>query len=127
MQDYTKIYEKINPGISPSRAGANHEKRDYGQGFNKILQQKLKENELKISHHAQMRMDTRNISLTKQQMEKLNNAVDKANQKGVRESLILMDELAFVVRIKNRTVITVLDGASVKANIFTNIDGAIVL
>ncbi|NLU10275.1 MAG: flagellar protein, partial [Tepidanaerobacter acetatoxydans] len=63
----------------------------------------------------------------KDQKEMINNAVDKAEQKGVRESLILMNDMAFVVSIKNRTVITAMNGDSVKENVFTNIDGAVIL
>lgn len=127
MQDYTKIQNRINPGISPIRTGINHKRDVLEQGFDKILQQKLGEKELKISHHAQMRMNTRNIHLTKQEMQKLNDAVDKADQKGVKESLVLMNDLAFVVSVKNRIVITAMDEPSIKENVFTNIDGAIVL
>ena len=127
MQDYTKIYPRIIPGISPNRTGINHKKEGTTQGFDQILQQKLKKQELKVSHHAQMRMDMRNIHLSKHQMEKLKGAVDKADEKGVKESLILMDDIAFVVSVKNRTVITAIDGAGIKENVFTNIDGAMVL
>ena len=74
-----------------------------------------------------MRMNTRNIRLTDDQKEILDNAVEKAKQKGVRESLILMKDMAFVVSIKNKTVITAMDEASIKGNVFTNIDGAVII
>lgn len=127
MQDYTRIHTRITPGISPTQKGINQRKTVLDQGFNKILKQKLEEKQLKISEHAKMRMNMRNIHLSPQDMENLNRAVDKADEKGVRESLILMKDTAFVVSVKNRTVITAIDGANIKENVFTNIDGAVVL
>jgi flagellar operon protein len=61
-------------------------------------------------------------------VERLHAAVDKAAGKGSRETLVLMDnQLAFVVSVRNRTVITAMDGATVKDSVFTNIDSAIVV
>ncbi|MDN5330943.1 MAG: hypothetical protein PWP45_168 [Tepidanaerobacteraceae bacterium] len=94
--------------------------------FQKILEEKLK-GEIKISKHAMLRMSSRNINLTSEQLEKLNTAVEKAEKKGIRESLILINDVAFVVSIKNRTVITAVDGPNLKENVFTNIDGAVIM
>ncbi|AEE91373.1 Flagellar operon protein [Tepidanaerobacter acetatoxydans Re1] len=127
MQDYSKIQSGKNIGISPISTGVKKLQTIPEKGFDQILQQKIEDKELKISQHAQMRMNMRNIKLTKDQKEMINNAVDKAEQKGVRESLILMNDMAFVVSIKNRTVITAMNGDSVKENVFTNIDGAVIL
>jgi len=126
VQDFTKINTGLI-GISPVTKGVNKVQQPKKNGFEQILQQKIKDKELKISKHAQMRMNLRNIRLTEEQKAMLNNAVVKASQKGVKESLILMDNLAFVVSIKNRTVITAIDGESIKENVFTNIDGAVIL
>ena len=60
-------------------------------------------------------------------MALLKDAVNKAEAKGAKESLILMDQLALVVSVKNRTVITAVDGASLKDNVFTNIDSAVIV
>jgi flagellar operon protein len=95
-------------------------------GFEQALNQAI--GGVKFSQHASQRLQTRNISLTPTQMNQLNNAVDKAAQKGARESLILMDkDLALVVSVTNRTVITAMDGASIKDNVFTNIDSAVIV
>jgi flagellar operon protein len=58
---------------------------------------------------------------------KIEDAVERASQKGANESLLLMDDLAFIVSVKNRTVITVIDGQHLKDNVFTNIDSAIIV
>jgi len=82
---------------------------------------------VKFSKHALERLERRNINLDSNTMEKLNAAVLKATNKGARESLVLMDDLAFVVSIKNKTVITAVDGANIKENVFTNIDSAVII
>lgn len=92
--------------------------------FANILQDKLSQ-EIKISKHAQMRMEMRNVNLTEAQRQKLSNAVDKAGAKGVRDTLIVMERMAFVVNVKNRTVITAMNSAEMRENVFTNIDGAV--
>lgn len=96
------------------------------QDFKAFLQQ-AQESRLKFSAHAQERLQSRNIQLSPQALSKLGEVVDKASAKGARESLILMENLALVVSVKNRVVITAVDGPSMKDNIFTNIDSAVIL
>ncbi len=94
--------------------------------FGEILQQKIDQNAgLKFSKHAEMRLLTRNIRLSGEQKEKLGAAVAKAEEKGVKDSLVIMDNLAFVVNVKNKTVITAAGSSDLKENVFTNIDGAV--
>jgi len=94
--------------------------------FRKVLEEEQKE--LKFSKHALERLRNRKITLDEAQLDKLYQAVDKAEKKGARESLILFREnLALVVSVKNRTVITALDGESMKENVFTNIDSAVII
>lgn len=96
--------------------------------FSSILQQKLQEKEpLKFSKHANMRLETRNISLTSEQIHKLEQGIAKAEAKGIKESLVLMDNIALVVNIESKTVVTALDQNEARDHIFTNIDGALVL
>ncbi len=95
-------------------------------GFDQILNQTI--GGVKFSQHATQRLQTRNINLNPTQMNQLKNAVDKAAQKGARESLILMNnDLALVVSVTNRTVITAMDGSSIRDNVFTNIDSAVIV
>ena len=93
--------------------------------FDDILQQKI--NEVKFSQHAQERLNNRNIKLSANDLKKLDQAVEKISQKGARESLIMLNDVALVVSVKNKTVITAMDGESAKDNIFTNIDSAIII
>ncbi len=81
--------------------------------------------ELKFSRHANERLQSRNIDLSESQMERLENATKKAGEKGIQESLIMVDDLAFIVNIKNNTVITAVNDGDDK--VFTNIDGAVIV
>ena len=64
--------------------------------------------------------------MTDEQMERLESATERAGKKGIRDSLMLMDNMAFIVNVKSSTVITAMDRAETKDNIFTTIDGAVI-
>lgn len=98
--------------------------------FQSILEQKTKmsqETGLKFSKHATNRLESRNISLTDSQMQRLNEGLSKAEMKGIKDSLVLLDDLAFIVNTKSSTVITAMDQTETSENIFTNIDGAVII
>jgi flagellar operon protein len=98
-----------------------------GSSFAAIFQEKLTgEPELKFSAHALKRLESRQIALDGNDLARLKEAVNRADAKGAKESLILMDQLALVVSVRNRTVITAVDGDSMKENVFTNIDSAVI-
>ncbi len=82
---------------------------------------------LKFSAHAMQRLQSRNISLTSDDVAKMNDMADKAAAKGAKNSLFIMRDVAMVVSIKNRTVITAVDSDSMKENVFTNIDSAAII
>lgn len=82
--------------------------------------------ELKFSKHASNRLSERNISLSQSQMERLTTSVKAAGEKGINESLVMVDQVAFIVNVKNQTVITALDQNEANTNVFTNIDGAVI-
>lgn len=112
------------PGIRPA-AGSQRTIKTQGD-FNSILQEQINNSSaVKFSKHAELRLQARNISLSGEQKEKLNGAVKKAEQKGVQDSLVLVDNIAFVVNVKSKTVITALNSNELKENVFTNIDGAV--
>ena len=82
---------------------------------------------LKFSKHATSRLQDRNIELSESQIGRLNAGMQKAGEKGINESLVLMDQMAFIVNVKNSTVITALNDSEMRDNVFTNIDGAIIV
>lgn len=81
---------------------------------------------LQFSKHASRRMVQRGVDLDATRMERLGRAVDQAEAKGSKDSLILLDELALVVSVQNRTVVTAVDEASRKEHVFTNIDSVVI-
>ncbi|MCX7984339.1 MAG: flagellar protein [Bacteroidetes bacterium] len=92
--------------------------------FEEVLAEEIEG--LKFSKHAQKRLESRNIHLTEEDLRSLSNAVQKAELKGAQEALVLLRNLAFVVSIKNHTVVTAIDGERLKENVFTNIDSAVI-
>ena len=83
--------------------------------------------EIKFSKHAANRLSDRNIELTEEQVERLNLGTARASAKGISESLVIVDSLAFIVSVPNQTVITAMDQAETDENVFTNIDGAVII
>lgn len=106
--------------------------RMCGSGdFARVLKQKTQAQAseggaLKFSAHAQARMKSRNIPMTPEMIQKLDKAVSGAEQKGSRESLVLLSNLAFIVNVQNRTVVTAMDGDSTRERVFTNIDSTVI-
>ncbi|HVP57713.1 MAG TPA: TIGR02530 family flagellar biosynthesis protein [bacterium] len=81
---------------------------------------------IKFSKHAVERMSARGISFDRTSIDKLDAAISAAKSKGANESLVLMDELALVVSVKNRTVITAMSSREPDHNVFTSIDSAVI-
>jgi flagellar operon protein len=96
--------------------------------FQVVLHQQLQQQEnVKLSAHAQIRLAQRNIHLAEADWNKINNAVNLAQAKGVRDSLLLFHGLALIASIKNRTIVTALDKEAMVNHVFTNIDGAVII
>ena len=91
--------------------------------FENVLQRKM----LKFSNHAAKRLEQRGITLGNRQLDQISSAVDKAAAKGSKESLILMKDMALIVSVANRTVVTAIDGNAMKDNVFTQIDSAVII
>ncbi len=105
-------------GVTPHNGGK------VDKEFHAEFDEALLKHDLKFSRHAMDRMRTRNVSLGSTDVERLGSAVAQAGEKGSKESLVLLDELAFVVSVKNRTVITALQGK--QSGVFTSIDSAVI-
>lgn len=94
--------------------------------FEDILKNKSNsyDNNVIFSKHANERLDSRGIHLTDTQMTRLNEATKLATSKGIKESLVMLDDYSFIVNTKNNTVVTALEKQ--EKNVFTNIDGAVI-
>lgn len=82
---------------------------------------------LKFSNHAVERMRSRGISFSPDEMKSIEGAILKAAGKGSKDTLVLSGDNALIVSVKNKTVVTVMDRAAMKDNVFTNIDSTVVI
>lgn len=82
---------------------------------------------LKFSNHAVDRMQSRGIHFSPDEMSRIEGAVSKAASKGSRDALLISDNAALIVSVKDKTVVTVMDKSSLKENVFTNIDSTVMI
>lgn len=117
---------QVAPGTRES--DGKKQVKPTGQSFASLLEKAKKSEGLTFSKHAQQRMEQRLISLDSTEMEKLSNAVKAAEEKGVKDSLILMNGRAFIVNIPENVVVTVLaEDETGEKKVFTNLDGAVII
>lgn len=113
---------KIYPTTTSNRGNSRNTNVETAS-FEKLLQQNI----LKFSNHAVKRLEQRGIEIPSEQLSRISDAVEQAAAKGSKESLILMNDMALIVNVTNRTVVTAMDGGSMKDNVFTNIDSAVII
>lgn len=110
------------PAKAARPSGAPH-----GTSFGNVLAGKLAEtSDLRFSGHALQRIERRGIEVDGATMGRLADGVARAAAKGSRDSLVLVDETAFVVSVQNRTVVTAVDKEHMREQVFTNIDSAVI-
>ncbi|MFC1606767.1 TIGR02530 family flagellar biosynthesis protein [Candidatus Latescibacterota bacterium] len=116
----------INPAVSGTGTGRIvRTGRDLT--FSQVLQSHLeRETGISFSAHAMGRLNDRGITLGSDEISRLSRAVSKSGEKGGNDSLILLNDMAFIVSIENSTVVTAMTGDDLKDNVFTNIDSAII-
>ena len=95
-----------------------------GPAFGDVLAEKSAQ--VQFSGHALQRVRRRGIEVDTATLARLQNGVDRAAGKGARESVVFVDSTAFVVSVRNRTVITAVDRDHMKDHVFTNIDSAVI-
>lgn len=122
-----RIFPTPQPIVRPGGTGSPVQTQQSPQKFETLLQAELASQQIRFSKHAALRLQNRQIELKPQDLVRLSQAVDQAASKGARDSLILMNQAAFIVNVPNRMVVTAVDGGSLKQNVFTNIDSAVIL
>lgn len=119
------------PGlVQPERAVTTGKTAASAQSFGEVLGQELEKassSGVAFSKHAAQRAAQRSIDLSETSMARLNEGVRLAEQKGLNDTLILVDRTAFLVNVPNNTVITAVSGNELDGNVFTNIDGTVVI
>lgn len=124
MSDSVKIGHYFPLKSSPlNNAKAAGLKSQQPSEFQDLLDSKV----LKFSHHAEVRMKQRGIQLQADSLTKIVNAVDEAASKGAIDSLIVFKDIAMIVNVPSRTVVTAMDGKQMQSNVFTQIDSAVIL
>ena len=129
MQRLNENYASINQMASKLLRNHSTKTEDSPSAeisFEQVLKT-TKENSnegLKFSKHANERLATRNINLSAEQITRIENGTTKAREKGIQESLVMVDNMAFIVNVKNNTVVTAIGDSA--DSIFTNIDGAVI-
>lgn len=121
-------------GTSSRRASSPGDlQKPASSDFRRLLDRQIGQDQaVRFSAHALNRLQSRSIPFSDEAMSRLTDAVNRAQAKGAREALVLMpgasgsEDLAFVVSVPNRTVITAMDGSHTQENVFTNIDSAVV-
>lgn len=109
--------------ITDSTGEAKPKLKDFPDSFDSVFNHELEK--IKFSNHAMKRLETRNIELSDEALNKLNTAVEKAEQKGAKDSLVMLDNTAYIINIPNKTVVTALPVGESEENIFTNIDSVV--
>ena len=119
-------YNGINKISKSERNITANKPQENNVSFEKILKERLeKTSEIKFSGHAQARLKMRNIQLSEEQKQKISSAIDRAQSKGVKDTLVLFEDIALIANVKNKTVVTVVNNVELKESVFTNIDGAV--
>ncbi|MGG0657939.1 TIGR02530 family flagellar biosynthesis protein [Rummeliibacillus pycnus] len=119
IQHQYPIHSEIQSNVLNVKPTAN-------KSFSELLAEQTSQ-QLKVSKHASNRLQERNIHIDERQWERITNKVFEAKSKGVNDSLVLTNNAALIVSAKNATVITAMDRKEAQDQLFTNIDGTIVL
>lgn len=128
QKNYSALVNPDYPVGVSQQSGTVSKTAQNGESFAGILQDKIRgTGQVTFSKHALQRMDSRNIEVSPQLVSQMSDAVAKARDKGVKDALILDGSTAFIVNVPSGTVITTMNGGEMKDNIFTNIDGAVIL
>lgn len=112
------------PQSQPAKSGSEAAE---GSSFQSILQQRLQSHSLSLSRHAANRIEERGIEMSPERMERLQAGMEMAQQKGLDDALIIMDQAAFIVSAKNSAIITALGSTELKNSVITNISGTVIL
>lgn len=127
QEQFLSIEQVAGQIKSNSRVQTSGKTQSFGDILNRKSEQVSQGSELKFSKHASGRLAVRNIELNDIQKSRLADGMQKAGEKGIKDSLVIMDQLAFIVNVPSNTVITAMDQTESKDNIFTNIDGAVIV
>jgi flagellar operon protein len=122
MPEINGIKVPFKPIVTESESTKNRV-QSFKQDFGSIFKEELEK--VKFSNHAITRLESRNIKFNEAEMNKIQNAIEKAEAKGSKDALVLMNDTALIVNIPNKTVVTAIQVEQQNENIFTNIDSVV--
>jgi flagellar operon protein len=119
--------QPLKPPTAPKEDTASNSQAK-NVNFGDLLQNNIEEQQkVRFSNHAIKRLQERSLILSQDLLERLNSGVQQLDEKGARNSLVLIDQTAYVVSVKNKTVVTAVNQSEEGKNIFTNIDGVAIV
>jgi flagellar operon protein len=122
------IAHQFTTGRAGPLQGQSYVNRNQAEtSSNLTFKELLDRQQLKFSSHAQQRLEQRGIELKPEQLNKIATAVEQAAAKGAKDSLVMFKDIAMIVNVPSRTVITAMDGNSMREHVFTQIDSAVVV
>ncbi|KZE65875.1 hypothetical protein AWM68_05715 [Fictibacillus phosphorivorans] len=122
MSERIHAHQMYQPILYPKHS----KQKEINQSFKSLFNKELT-NQITVSKHAQKRLQDRNITISEFSWNKISEKIVEAGQKGIKDSLVIMKDVTLVVNAPNQTVITALDRNESTSQIFTNINGAIVI
>ena len=122
-----QVLNRIQKTRTSNHDTATSVQNQYQPIFTDVLKRVKGKDDVKFSKHAIQRLQDRNIELSQGDVNRINEGLSKAKTKGVRDALILMDNKVFVASVLNNTIITAAVDEQLKENVFTNIDGAVIV
>lgn len=127
-RDISSILPVAPLPVMPSSGGGQKPQASNKSTFQEAVRKELEKDQgIKISAHAERRLKERNIVLAKDDLERINMAVKQAESKGARESLIIYGDLALITSVRNKTIVTAMEGGLAGDHVFTNIDSAVIV
>lgn len=127
MNDRILVGHLTTGRTAPIQGNRNSNRAGQQKADNVSFREVLGQKQLKFSQHAEQRLQQRGIELLPDQLERIASAVNQAAAKGAKDSLVLFQDIAMIVNVPNRIVVTAMDGNSMKEHIFTQIDSAVVV
>ncbi|MBI1369516.1 MAG: flagellar biosynthesis protein [Planctomycetes bacterium] len=132
MSDASNLLKLLEPSVRPAGAPspiARAKTPVHQQSFAQMLDNAASAGSqpLKLSSHARQRLNERGVELSDAQMQALSAAADKAEAKGSRDALMMMNQLGLIVNIPNRTVLTAIDADRMRDGVVTQIDSAMMV
>lgn len=122
IQNIQKLHNIEKPKVNSEKLQCQN------NNFQDVLNNAIESDQkLQFSKHATMRLKARNIQISDNQMQRIQTGLTKAKEKGIRDSLILVDDIALVVNTRNNIVITAMEQSKNNDNVYTNIDGTVII